>query len=145
MSLDDIKQIIFGTNVEPLASRSPLLEVIFWPDAFLLFSFALSILLVVAISFFSQKITSLKIKSNATSVSAVFIARFVCFVILVGSISATSRIFLFIFGESTEILANKAAVTIFSILFLIPAFICAFLAVACGVAMHFLLSLKLQK
>ncbi|WP_153163233.1 hypothetical protein [Zoogloea sp. 1C4] len=44
MSLEDIKQLVFGTNIKPLASRSPLLEVVYWPDAFLLFSFALSIL-----------------------------------------------------------------------------------------------------
>ena len=145
MSLDDIRQIIFGTTVKPLASRAPLLDVIFWPDGFLLFSFAFSVLLVVAISLLSQKITPLRLKSNAASVSAVLMARLVCFVFLVGAVSATSRMLLFIFGESGGGDGNQAAVTIFSLLFFIPALLCALLALACGATMYFLLSLKLQK
>ena len=40
---------------------------------------------------------------------------------------------------------NQAAVTIFSIIFLIPTFFCAALVLVCARAMGFLLGLKLQK
>lgn len=145
VALENLKQWVFGTTIQPAVSEATLLKVIFWPDAFLLCSLLFAVLLVVAIFLFSRKVTRLKIKSNAATVLALLFFRLVCFVGLVGTASATARMFFFLFGERTASGGNEAAVTAFTILFLIPAILCSALVLACGMAMVFLLGVKLQK
>lgn len=100
MDLENLKQLMFGTRIQPSASQATLFELIFWPDAFLLGSLLFSTLLLVAIRLFFRKMTLLKIRAGVISVSVIFLFRFVCFLMLVASVSATARMLFFVFGES---------------------------------------------
>ncbi len=145
MDLENLKQLMFGTRIQPSASQATLFELIFWPDAFLLGSLLFSTLLLVAIRLFFRKMTLLRIRAGVISVSVIFLFRFVCFLMLVASVSATARMLFFVFGESGGRDGNQAAVNIFSAILLIPTFLCASLVGACGMALCFLLGLTLQK
>ena len=142
--MDEFKIWLFGSSVPPDILRDKLVKVLFWPDAFLLFSVLFSVSLVVAIALTSRTTTVLAIKSNVASVSAVYVVRFVCFLALVGASSATARMMLFIFGGSSGGDGNQAAVTVFSLIFLVPALLGVSLVAVCGMAMRFLLGLKLR-
>lgn len=145
VDLDGLKLLMFGTRIQPSASSATLFDMVFWPDAFLLGALLFSILLLVAIRLFFRKMTVLKIRAGVISVSVIFLFRFVCFLMLVASVSATARMLFFVFGESGGRDGNQAAVNIFSAILLIPTLLCASLVGACGMALGFLLGLTLQK